>query len=85
MAWSRAWGEVVANANKVVLEDTAGCYREGRVHEDWRPGETKRLQGRVADVKQAYKPKPSSPARSILGVMAVYNRFSADGYGYLVA
>ena len=66
VAWSRAWEEAVSDEGKIRIDDTANCYWEESIHEDWGKLGLKKLRGRVADLKQAYKQLPSSPAHKAL-------------------
>ena len=71
VAWSRAWAEAASDGKKLRIDDTASNVWEEKVHEEWGASGLIRLRGRVADLKQAYKQLPSSPAHKALGVIAV--------------
>lgn len=71
VAWLRAWAEGVKSGTDLVLEDSAGSSWREHIHAEWGAGEVGRVQGRVADLRQAYKHLPSAPAHRALGIVAV--------------
>jgi len=71
VAWSRAWAEGVASGSRLQLVDSAGYLWDEPLDRDWGEEGACRLVGRVADLKQAYKQLPSSPAHQALGIVAV--------------
>ena len=71
VAWSRAWAEGVKSGTELTLEDSAGYSWREHIHAEWGVGQVGRLQGRVADLRQAYKQLPSAPAHKALGIVAV--------------
>lgn len=77
VSWSRAWLDSVDPQGHTLVEDTSGAVWENKLHHDWGDKHWKKLEGRVADLKQAYKQVPASPAHSAVGVVAV--RSPAEG------
>lgn len=73
VSWSRAWLEAAGRDREFSLLDSSGAEWRERLHEDWGERDWMCLVGRVADLKQAYKQLPASPAHAALNVIAVKN------------
>jgi len=71
VSWSRAWLDAVDDNGNSSIDDTSGAVWENKLHASWGGADWKRLEGRVADLKQAYKQLPSAPAHAAVGIVAV--------------
>lgn len=71
VGWARARWDAVDNKGRFVMKDTAGCIWEETLHKDWSVTSWRELQGRVADLKQAYKQLPRHPKHAAFSNVAV--------------
>ena len=71
VGWSRQWSTLADPLGAVSVQDTAGEWHTGELHEAWKHEQWSSIRGRVADLKSAYKQLPRHPADSALSVVAV--------------
>ncbi len=71
VSYTRAWHDAIQADRQVTVSDTSGKIWKCDLHPDWEVDMFRSLQGRVADLKAAYKQLPLSPAQKFVGVVAV--------------
>jgi len=73
-AWARAWLGAVGDDRSVQFTDTSGRQWSGTLHAEWSIRTWRKIVGRVADLKSAYKQLPRHPAHACFSVVAVRHR-----------
>ena len=71
VGWSRAWASSLKQAGIVEATDTAGHKYWSPMSREWSADSWSTLEGRVADLKSAYKQLAICPAHASLSVVAV--------------
>ena len=72
IAWSRALLHA-EHEGFVSVTDNEGIKWEAWLHQGWRDGEWSNLEGRVADLKNAYKQVAVAPEHCAFNIIAVYD------------
>ena len=75
VAWSRALLHSVSDGY-LSVKDNEGSKWEAWLHPGWREGEWSQLEGRVADLKNAYKQVAVAPEHKSFNIIAVYDPYS---------
>ena len=73
VAWSRALLESVTNDRKVRVLSSDGTALEGSLHPSWTLVEWRKLAGRVADLKNAYKQMAVHPGHASFSAIGVWD------------
>ena len=71
VSWSRAWMKAVSDEGRVCITDVDGQQWKGQIHHSWKVSDWRKVCGRVADLKSAYKQLPIHPAHAFLSIIAV--------------